>query len=62
MYQQLNRVAIGGPLVPVLANWFLGVIETKLFLNVSDFYTDFYVRYVDDCFAVLFSPTALPIC
>ena len=32
----------------------MGVIETKLFLSVSDFYPDFYVRYVGDCFAVLF--------
>ena len=46
IYQQVNGVAMGSPLGPVLSNWVLGVIEFKLFLNVSDFYPDLYVRYV----------------
>ena len=46
IYQQVNGVAMGSPFGPVLTNWVLGVIEFKLFLNVSDFYPDLYVRYV----------------
>ena len=51
LYSQIDGVAVGEPLGPSLANWFLEIIENEIFnLNLS-FYLSFYVRYVDDVFA-----------
>ena len=36
----------------MLANWFLGMIEREIFDNHLSFYSSFYVRYVDDVFAI----------
>ena len=52
LYKQVDGVAMGGPLGPSLANFFLGHIEeTKLF-NGGDSFPIVYLRYVDDIFAV----------
>ena len=54
LYRQIDGVAMGGPLGPTLANFFLGHLETKLF-NGIDFGPSLYIRYVDDIFAVFSS-------
>ena len=52
LYKQVDGVAMGSPLGPSLANFFLGHIEqNKLFQN-DDFYPIVYLRYVDDILAV----------
>ena len=52
LYKQVDGVAMGSPLGPSLANFFLGHIEqNKLFQN-NDFYLIVYLRYVDDILAV----------
>ena len=52
LYKQVDGVAMGSPLGPSLANFFLGHIEqSKLFQN-HDFYPIVYLRYVDDILAV----------
>ena len=57
LYKQVDGVAMGSPLGPSLANFFLGHIEeTKLFKN-EDFYPIVYLRYVDDILAVFESGT-----
>ena len=52
LYKQVDGVAMGSPLGPTLANWYMGTIEKKLFANKLPFYPKFYVRYVDDVFAI----------
>ena len=52
LYKQIDGVAMGSPLGPTLANWYLGTIEKKLFTQNMHFYPKFYVRYVDDVFAI----------
>ena len=51
LYKQVDGVAMGNPLGPTLANFFLAHIETTLFDNISS-KPDLYLRYVDDIFAV----------
>ena len=52
LHKQVDGVAMGSPLGPSLANFFLGHIEqTKLFQS-EDFYPIVYLRYVDDILAV----------
>ena len=52
LYKQVDGVAMGSPLGPSLANFFLGHIEeTKLFKD-DNYYPIVYLRYVDDIFAV----------
>ena len=50
-YKQSDGVAMGSPLGPSLANFFLGHLETSYFQN-SVHFPQFYSRYVDDIFAV----------
>ena len=52
LFSQIDGVAMGNPLGPTLANWFLGMIEKKIFDQHLSFYPSFYVRYVDDVFAI----------
>ena len=54
IYKQIDGCAMGSPLGPTLANWFLGKIEREnIFIDtLNDFNPNFYVRYVDDVFAV----------
>ena len=50
MYRQVDGVAMGSPLGPILANIFVGFNEMKLFNKVNR--PLMYYRYVDDTFAV----------
>ena len=51
LYKQIDVVAMGSPLGPTLANFFLAHIETKL-LDSYMCPPKFYSRFIDDCFAV----------
>ena len=50
MHRQINRVAMGSPLGPALANIFVGYYESKLFQTTSK--PEMYYRYTNDTFAV----------
>ena len=52
LYRQVDGVAMGSPLGPSLANFFLGHLEKYKFFNNTDINPKLYVRYVDDIFAV----------
>ena len=54
VFQQCDGVAMGNPLAPTLANFFLGELEYELFdqSNVDTDYPTFYTRYVDDIFCI----------
>ena len=54
IYRQCDGVSMGNPLAPTLANFFLGIMERKLFNNTSLSTSDptLYTRYVDDIFCV----------
>ena len=54
LFRQIDGVAMGGPLGPTFANFFLGHIEKTLFANI-DFGPKNYGRYMDDIFAVFHS-------
>ena len=56
LFSQIDGV-MGNPLGPTLANWFLGMIEKKIFDKHLSFFPSFYVRYVDDVFAIFNSAT-----
>ena len=49
-YTQVDGVAMGSPLGPVLADIFMGHIERKLSVEINQL--SFYKRYVDDIFAI----------
>ena len=49
-YKQIDGVAMGSPLGPILANIFVGYMEEQLFRKTD--HPIVYVRYVDDVFAV----------
>ena len=51
LYKQTDGVAMGSPLGPSLANFFLGHLE-KTKIMISDLTPAFYSRYIDDIFAV----------
>ena len=50
IYRQIDGVAMGSPLGPILANIFVGYLEKKLFSNSLK--PEVYVRYVDDIFVL----------
>ena len=50
-YDQIDGVAMGSPLAPVLANLFMGHHEKRWLENYSSG-IEFYRRYVDDTFAL----------
>ena len=52
LYQQIDGVAMGSPLGPTLANFFLGVIECKLLDKDSPIHPKFYRRYIDDIYCI----------
>ena len=53
MYKQIDGVAMGSPLGPILANIFVGYNEKILFQNIQK--PQMYYRYVDDTFAIFTS-------
>ena len=50
MYKQIEGVAMGSPLGPVLANIFVGYYEEKLFSQTQK--PPIYFKYVDDTFVI----------
>ncbi|XP_065671956.1 uncharacterized protein LOC136089796 [Hydra vulgaris] len=51
-YDQLDGVAMGSPLAPILANMFIGFHEQTWVNNCSSSIPFFYKRYVDDIIAI----------
>ena len=52
----LDGVAMGSPLVQVLANLFMGHYEKEWLSNYDGVPPSYYTRYVDDIFSVFNSP------
>lgn len=52
VYKQIDGLAMGSPLAPLLANWFVAKVENNLLQNPLIKQPIFYRRYVDDIFAV----------
>ena len=50
-YNQINRVVMGSPLAPALANIFMGFHQSKWFNEYNLNKPKFYLRYVDDILA-----------
>ena len=50
LFKQVNGVAMGSPLSPLFANFFLGFLEQKYFTECNNVKPTFYVRYVNDTF------------
>ena len=52
LYKQIDGISMGNPLAPLLAEFFMGYLEDKVFNTNSQFYPQYYFRYVDDtlCF------------
>ena len=50
-YNQIDGVAMGSPLAPVLANIFMGFYKSKWFNEYNLNTPKFYLRYVDDILA-----------
>ena len=58
MYVQVEGVAMGSPLGPTFANFYMGNLESKVFKD-KEKKPSIYVRYVDDCFVQVESEKAL---
>ena len=52
LYQQVDGVAMGSPLGPLLANIFMSHVEKLLFNSDLKKEVNFWVRYVDDVFVI----------
>lgn len=52
VYDQIDGVAMGSPLAPVLANLFMRHFEEEAFRNFEGNLPRFYRRYVDDSFVI----------
>ena len=57
-YEQHNRVSMGSPLGPTIANFFLALMENKLLNSTLHFQPKLYLRYVNDIFAVFYDNTS----
>ena len=51
-YDQIDGVAMGSPLAPILANLFMGHFEKECLSNYDGVLPSYYTRYVDDIFSV----------
>ena len=49
LFVQIEGVAMGSPLGPTFANYYMGDLEKKVF-NEPNMKTSIYARYVDDTF------------
>ena len=54
-FNQINGVAMGSPLAPVLANIFIGFHESKWLNEYNLNKLKFYLRYVDDILAAFYN-------
>ena len=52
LYKQIDGVAMGSPLGPTIANFFLANLEMEMFKKTNLIKPTVYLRYVDDVFAV----------
>ena len=52
VYQQIDGLSMGSPLAPILANWFVNKVESRLLQDTKVKQPKFYRRYVDDIFAI----------
>ena len=52
IYDQIDGVAMGSPLAPILANLFMGYHEKSWLENYKDSKISIYRRYVDDIFCL----------
>ena len=52
LFKPIDGEAMGSPLGPTLANFFLAILENKLLNNTNGFYPKIYLQYVDDIFAI----------
>ena len=52
LFKQVDGVAMGSPLGPSIANFFLGHLEQYKLMSNASFNPKLYIRYVDDIFAV----------
>ena len=52
LYKQIDGVAMGSPLGPTLANYFMGNLEQNILKKNLSCHRVLYLRYVDDIFAV----------
>ena len=57
IYDQIDGIAMGSPLAPILANLFMGYNETEWLKQYKGKKPLFYKRYVDDIFAVFENET-----
>ena len=57
-YDQINGVAMGSPIAPVLANLFMSHFENKWIEEYNENQIFFYQRYVDDIFCMMGNETA----
>ena len=53
VYKQIDGVAMGSPLAPILANWFITSKENSQLKSDNKIKPLFYVRYVDDIFVLM---------
>ena len=51
-YDQIDGVAMGSPLAPVLANLFMGLNENLWIGNFQETSPSYYRRYINDIFSV----------
>ena len=52
LFSQIGGVAMDNSLGSMVADWFLGMIEIKIFNQHLLFISSFYVHYVDNAFAI----------
>ena len=56
IYEQIDGVAMGSPLAPILANLFMGHHEQEWLRHENASIVKFYKRYVDDIFCIFKTP------
>ena len=52
LFKQIDGIAMGSPLGPTLANFYLAKLKSNLLNKTNGFYPKIYLRYVDDIFAI----------